>query len=145
MNVSAVTMLLLCTACASSSSSKQIVMPDGATRLAPYSPAVRSGEFVFLSGTIGVRPGTRELVSGGIAAETRQALENVRTTLRAAGLGLDDVLKCTVFLTDIREYDAMNTVYAEFFRNDPPARSAVAVAALPLVARVEIECIAAAR
>jgi 2-iminobutanoate/2-iminopropanoate deaminase len=120
-------------------------MPAGATRTAPYSPGIRAGDLLFLSGTTGVRPGTRELVPGGIAAETRQALENVRATLRAAGYELRDVVKCTVFLADIRDYDAMNVVYAGFFPADPPARSALGVAGLPLGARVEIECLAAVR
>jgi 2-iminobutanoate/2-iminopropanoate deaminase len=124
---------------------KQIIAPPGATQLAAYSPAVRSGGLVFLSGSIGLRPGTRELVAGGIAAETRQTLENIRETLRTAGLEPRDVVKCTVFLADMTEYEAMNTAYAAFFTTEPPARSAVGVAALPLNARVEIECIAAAR
>ena len=133
------------TACASGGGGgRQIITPEGSTRLAPYSPAVRIGNLVFLSGTVGTRPGTRELATGGIAGETRQALENVRNTLRAAGLDLRNVVKCTVFLTDMRDYDAMNVVYAEFFRDEPPARSAIGVAALPISARVEIECVAAA-
>lgn len=132
-------------ACASSPA-KQAIAPPGATRLAAYSPAIRSGDFVFLSGSIGLRPGTRELVSGGIVPETEQALANIRESLRIAGLEPGDVVKCTVFLTDMNEYEPMNTVYAAFFAGtDPPARSAVGVASLPLNARVEIECIAAAR
>ena len=132
-------------ACGSAPSAREIIRPSGTTQLAPYSPAVRVGNLVFLSGTVGARPGTRELAPGGIAGETRQALENVRATLRAANLELRDVVKCTVFLTDMRDYDAMNVVYAEFFANEPPARSAIGVAALPISARVEIECVAAAR
>jgi|SRR5688572_18702437 len=142
-------LLALCTAaCATACATapaREILMPPGATRIAPYSPGVRAGDLLFLSGTIGVRPGTRELVPGGIAAETRQTLENVRAALRAAGLDLRDAVKCTVFLADMRDYDAMNAVYAEFFPADPPARSAVGVAGLPLGARVEIECLALAR
>jgi 2-iminobutanoate/2-iminopropanoate deaminase len=137
--------LVLCTgACASASAaSREVIGASGATRLAPYSPGVRAGDLIFLSGQVGVRPGARDLVTGGIAAETRQALENVRATLRDADLDLRDVVKCTVFLADIRDYDAMNVVYAEFFPTDPPARSAIGVAGLPLGARVEIECLAA--
>ena len=122
---------------------RQVIAPPGSTTIAPYSPAIRSDDLVFLSGQIGMAGGT--LVSGGIAAETRQALANVRTILDAAGLTPADVVKCTVFLVDMAEYEAMNTVYGEFFRQAPPARSAVAVAALPRSARVEIECIARAR
>jgi 2-iminobutanoate/2-iminopropanoate deaminase len=137
--------LLLCTGACAGARALEVIGPSGSTRLAPYSPGVRAGDLVFLSGTVGVRAGTRDLVPGGITAETRQALENVRATLRAAGVELHDVVKCTVFLADIRDYDAMNAVYAEFFPTDPPARSAVGVAGLPLGARVEIECLAAAR
>ncbi|MGH7446263.1 MAG: RidA family protein [Longimicrobiales bacterium] len=119
--------------------------PAGSSTLAPYSPAVRTGGLVFLSGQVGLRPGTRELAAGGIAAETQQALDNVRSVLAAAALEPADVVKCTVFLADMRDYDAMNAVYARFFASEPPARSAVGVNGLPLGARVEIECIARVR
>jgi 2-iminobutanoate/2-iminopropanoate deaminase len=132
--------------CASAGPARQAIAPEGATRLATYSPAMRSGGLVFLSGSIGLRPGTRELVAGGTAAETRQTLENIRETLRVACLAPADLVKCTVFMTDMGEYDVVNREYAAFFEGtDPPARSAVGVVALPLGARVEIECIAAAR
>jgi 2-iminobutanoate/2-iminopropanoate deaminase len=124
---------------------REVIAPTDASRLAPYSPAIRAGALVFLSGQIGLRPGTRELVAGGIAEETRQTLENIRTVLAAAGLEPADVVKCTVFLADMADYEPMNRVYGGFFTADPPARSAVGVAALPLGARVEIECIAQAR
>jgi 2-iminobutanoate/2-iminopropanoate deaminase len=146
----AVAALLVLTAACSATArsgtavSREVIAPPGASRLAPYSPAIRVGELVFLSGQVGLRPGTRELVPGGIAGETRQSLENVRTILTAAGLTPRDVVKCTVFLADMGEYEAMNTVYAAFFADEPPARSAVGVAGLPLGARVEIECIARA-
>ncbi|MBR9990384.1 MAG: Rid family detoxifying hydrolase [Gemmatimonadetes bacterium] len=131
-------------ACASAGTApaREVIAPPGTSTLAPYSPAVRSGGLVFLSGQIGLRPGTRELAAGGVAAETEQALENVRTVLAAADLTPADVVKCTVFLADMRDYDAMNAVYARFFDTAPPARSAVGVNGLPLGARVEIECIA---
>jgi reactive intermediate/imine deaminase len=125
---------------------KQAITPPGATRLAAYSSAVRSGGLIFFSGVIGTRPGSRELVEGGIREETRQTLANLSTNMAAAGVGAADLLKCTVFLADIRDYAAMNEVYGEFFRDiEPPARSAVGVAGLPAGARVEIECMAAAR
>lgn len=140
--------VLACGACSVTTTrgapGREVVAPPGASTIAPYSPAIRSGGFLFLSGQVGLRPGTRELVGGGIAAETRQSLENVRTILAAAGLSLRDVVKCTVFLADMAEYEPMNAVYGEFFPAAPPARSAVAVAALPLAARVEIDCIAEA-
>lgn len=124
---------------------REVISPPRASRLPVFSPAVRAGGLIFLSGQIGTRPGTLELVPGGIEAETRQTLENVRAVLRSAGADLEDVVKCTVFLADIRDYDAMNRVYATFFPKDPPARSTVAGSGLALGARVEIECIAAAR
>ena len=143
-------LLFLCAsavACASAGSApaREVIAPPGSSTLAPYSPGVRTGDLVFLSGQIGLRPATRELAAGGTAAETQQALENVRTVLTAAGLTPADVVKCTVFLADMRDYEAMNTVYAGFFPSAPPARSAVGVNGLPLGARVEIECIARAR
>jgi 2-iminobutanoate/2-iminopropanoate deaminase len=138
--------LVLVSACAAPRAvTREVVAPPGASRLAPYSPGIRVGDLLFLSGQIGLRPGTRELAAGGVSGETRQALENVRTVLSAAGLTPGDVVKCTVFLADMADYEAMNAVYAEFFTADPPARSAVGVNGLPLAARVEIECIARAR
>ena len=142
-------LLLLCTlalgACAAPVASRHVIAPPGASRLAPYSPGIRTGDLLFLSGQVGLRPGTRDLVTGGVAEETRQSLENVRTVLHAAGLDMPDLVKCTVFLADMRDYEAMNTVYVTFFTADPPARSAVGVNGLPLGARVEIECIARVR
>jgi len=110
----------------------------------PFSAAVRYGGLLFVSGNVGNRPGTLELVAGGIATETRQAMENIRATLDLAGSSLSRVLKVTVFLADIDEYDAMNDVYREFFGNQPPARSTFAASGLAIGARVEIEAIAAA-
>ena len=110
----------------------------------PFSAAVRVGDLLFLSGQIGNVPGTRQLADTGIAGQTRQTFENIKTVLAAAGSSLDRVVKCTVFLVDMRDYAAMNGVYAEYFPKDPPARSTVAGSGLALGARVEIECIAAA-
>jgi len=110
----------------------------------PFSAAVRHGDLLFVSGNIGVRPGTLELVPGGIAGETRQTLENIRSTLELAGSSLGRVLKVTVFLADIDDYASMNEVYRGFFGDQPPARSALAASGLALGARVEIEAIAAA-
>lgn len=118
------------------------VNPPGIAPLVPvYSVAVRAGEQVFVSGMTGVKPGTQEIVAGGVDAQTRQALENIRTSLQSAGATMTDVVECTVFLMDMADYAAMNKVYVEFFPVDPPARAAVAVAALPRpAARVEIKC-----
>lgn len=124
---------------------REIIRPPGAAALPVFSPAVRTGNLLFLSGQIGTRPGTLELISGGIGPETRQTLENIRAVLASQGLDLQDLVKCTVFLADIRDYQAMNAVYAQFFPQDPPARSAIAGSGLALGARVEIECIGAYR
>ena len=110
-----------------------------------FSPAIRTGNLVFLSGQIGLKPGTRELAPGGIQGQTEQVLRNIESLLGDIGLGLEDVVKCTVFLGDIGDYAAMNEVYLRYFTEDPPARSALAASGLALGAAVEIECIAAAR
>jgi 2-iminobutanoate/2-iminopropanoate deaminase len=123
---------------------KANINPPGATRLGPYSTAVRTGNLVFFSGVIGVRAGGAGLPEG-TEAQTRQALENLRGNLSLAGLAPNDVVKCTVFMVDMADYQVVNQVYGQFFTENPPARSAVAVAALPANARVEIECIATAR
>ncbi len=120
----------------------EVVPVPGAVPGLPFSPAVRVGNVLYLSGQIGNLPGTTQLVAGGIQAETRQALENLRAVLEAAGSSLDRVFKCTVYLADIGDYGRMNEVYATFFPRDPPARSTVAGSGLALGARVEIECLA---
>ena len=108
----------------------------------PFSSATRVGNLVFLAGQVGNTPGTRQLADTGIAGQTRQAFENIKTVLSAAGSSLERVVKCTVFLTSMGDYQAMNAVYATYFPKDPPARSTVAGSGLALGARVEIECIA---
>jgi reactive intermediate/imine deaminase len=110
----------------------------------PFSSAVRVGDLIFLSGQIGNVPGTRELADTGASGQTRQTMENIKAVLTAAGSSLERVVKCTVFLVDMRDYAAMNLVYAEYFPKDPPARSTVAGTGLALGARVEIECVAMA-
>jgi 2-iminobutanoate/2-iminopropanoate deaminase len=131
-------------AAVSASPRREVISPAGATRIASYSSAIRTGHLVFFSGVIGTRSGTRELAAGGIQPEMRQAWQNLAEIMDAAGVGAEDLVKCTVFLVDIAEFDAMNEVYSTFFTADPPARSTVGVAGLPLGARVELECIAAA-
>lgn len=124
---------------------RQVVqLPGAVPQGLPFSPAIRAGGLIFLSGQIGFLPGTRQLAPGGLAGETRQSLENIRRVLEAAGTGLPRVVKCTVFLADIADYAAMNEVYATFFPNEPPARSTVAASGLAFGAKVEIECIALA-
>jgi 2-iminobutanoate/2-iminopropanoate deaminase len=121
---------------------KPIHPPGAAKPLAPYSPGIDAACFVFVSGQLGLDPAINKIVPGGIEAETRQALINVQTILNAADTTLEQVVKVTVFLRDINDFAAMNGVYGQFFMEEPPARSAFQVAALPLGAAVEIEAIA---
>src|SRR3972149_2102204 len=122
---------------------REIILPENAPRpLGPYSHGIRSGRWLFTSGTIGNDPTSGKLVADGVEAQTRQALTNLSGTLRAGGTTLSQVVKTTVFLTDLGQFAAMNTVYAEFFPVDPPARSTIPVAALPGGALVEIEAVA---
>lgn len=111
--------------------------------LGPYSHATLAGGFAFLSGQLGLVPSTNLLAEGGVEAETRQALENIKTILAELGSSPLDVVKATVFLMDMKDFAAMNAVYATTFPSECPARSAVQVAALPKGAVVEIEVIAA--
>ena len=111
----------------------------------PFSDAVRVGNMLYLSGKIGNIPGKRQLAEGGIAGETRQTMENIKASLEKHGSSLNEVVKCTVFLADIDEWEAMNEVYRTYFPTDPPARSALGASGLALGARVEIECFAAMR
>lgn len=108
----------------------------------PFSSAVRVGHMLYLSGDLGLVPGTMKLAEGGIRAETRQTLENIKATLEKHGSSLTEVVKCTVFLADIAEWATMNEVYKTYFPDNPPARSAFGTSGLALGARVEIECLA---
>ena len=123
-------------------SGTRAINPPGLSPLAPvYSVAIRAGNQVFVSGMTGVKPGTQDIIEGGVEAQTRQTLQNIRTSLQAAGATMPQVVECTVFLTDMADYAAMNHVYTEFFPVAPPARATVAVTALPRpAARVEIKC-----
>jgi 2-iminobutanoate/2-iminopropanoate deaminase len=121
---------------------RQVIAPPGTNVGLPFSPAVRVGNVLYLSGQIGNVPGTRQLADTGIAGQTRQTLENIKVVLAAAGSSLERVFKCTVFLSNIADYAKMNEVYGSYFPKDPPARSTVAGSGLALGARVEIECLA---
>jgi len=112
--------------------------------IGPYSQGIRVGNMVFTSGQLPVDPSTGEFAEGGIEAQTRQSLTNVQAVLEAAGLTMSNVVKTTVFLSDMNDFAAMNGVYAEFFSEPYPARSAVAVKTLPKGAMVEIEAVASA-
>lgn len=123
---------------------KEVIQAPGSLEGLPFSSAVRVDEMLYLSGQIGNLPGTRDLAPGGVAAEARQALENIRSILEYAGSSMDRVVKCTVFLLDINDYAAVNEVYASYFSENPPARSALAATGLALGSQVEIECLALA-
>jgi 2-iminobutanoate/2-iminopropanoate deaminase len=107
--------------------------------IGPFSHAVRAGEFVFLSGQVGQDPATGKLAEGGVAAQARQAFANIAQVLKTAGKSFDDVVKVNVFLADMADFASMNEVYAQTFKKPYPARTTVAVAGLPMGARVEIE------
>ena len=127
---------------ARTAAARSAVNPPGISPLVPaYSVAIRNGSRVFVSGMTGIKPGTQDIVEGGVAAQTQQTLENIRTSLAAANATMAQVDECTVFLTDMADYAAMNKVYQSFFPKDPPARATLAVSALPRpAARVEIKC-----
>jgi len=110
--------------------------------LGPYSQAIETNGFIFASGQVPIDPDTNEFAEGGIKEQTRQSLTNAQNILKEAGIDLSHVIKTTVFLSDMANFAAMNEVYAEFFKEPYPARSAVAVKTLPKEALVEIECIA---
>lgn len=119
-----------------------VLSSEAPAAIGPYSQAICAGNLVYCSGQLGIHPGTGELVQGGIANETHQALKNLSAILNAAGLSMRNVVKTTVFLADLADFKAMNEVYASFFTSTPPARSTVQVAALPRGGRVEIEAVA---
>ncbi|HLU68103.1 MAG TPA: Rid family detoxifying hydrolase [Kofleriaceae bacterium] len=126
------------------SSSRTVIQAAGApAAIGPYSHAVRAGDLIFLSGQIAIDPATGELVGGGdAAAEARQVLANMARVLEAAGASPAQVVKTTIFLTDMNDFAAVNQVYGDVFPDAPPARSTVEVRRLPRGARVEIEAIA---
>ncbi len=122
---------------------KKIIYTDKAPKaIGPYSQAIRTGALVYTAGQVGINPATGELVEGGIEAQTRQVLSNLKNVLEASDSGLNFVVKTTVFLKDMNDFAKMNTIYAEFFSENPPARSTIAVAGLPKGALVEIEAVA---
>ncbi|MBC7237369.1 MAG: hypothetical protein H5T69_16130 [Chloroflexi bacterium] len=109
-----------------------------AAPIGPYSQAIRANGFIFVAGEKGLDPKTGQIVPGGIAAETRQTLENIKNILEAAGSSLDKAVQSFVFMTDLSEFAAMNAVYAEYFGENPPGRTTVQVSALPAGAHIEI-------
>ena len=126
--------------------SRETLASDAAPRaIGPYAQAVAAGDLVFCSGQVGLDPASGRLVPGGVAAEAARALESLAAVLSAAGLGLGDIVKTTVYLVDLAEFAAVNEVYARYFHAPYPARATVGVAALPAGARVEIEAVATRR
>jgi 2-iminobutanoate/2-iminopropanoate deaminase len=115
---------------------------EAPTAVGPYSQAIAAGGLVFCSGQIPLEPSSGVLIEGDISSQTKRVLENLAAVLRAHGLTMEHVVKTTVFLTDLANFGEMNTVYAQYFPSDPPARSTIQVAALPKGANVEIEAIA---
>lgn len=120
---------------------ERIVVPE-VGRLRVFSHASIAGDLIFVAGTLGTEPGGTRLVEGGIGPETRQTLENLRAILAACGAGWDDVVKVSVYVSDMGDFREMNRVYAEFFPEDPPARITLQVAGLALGAKVEMELVA---
>ena len=121
---------------------RKAISAPGASAIGPYSHAVATTDLVFFSGQTPIDPATGQLVTGGIAAQTRQAFLNLFAVLEAAGLSSDQVQKVNVYLSDMQNFAAMNEVYSQFFNEPYPARTTIGVAALPLGALVEIEMIA---
>jgi 2-iminobutanoate/2-iminopropanoate deaminase len=122
---------------------ERIFTPGAPAPRGPYSPAVRAGDFIFVSGQVPVDPVSGQAVSGDVKAETRRVLENIRLNLEGCGAGMADVVKCQVFLADIKDFAAMNEVYTEFFGESKPARTTVQAGALPLGgSKVEIDAVA---
>jgi len=121
---------------------KQVLNTENAPKaLGPYSQGIKTGDLIFLSGQLGLDPKTNDFAAGGVAEQTRQALSNLKHVIESGGSALENVVKTTVFLKDMNDFQAMNAVYGEFLKSDPPARSTVQVAALPKNGLVEIEAI----
>lgn len=123
-------------------SKKTISAPAAGTPVGPYSQAVVSGNWIFVSAEKGVDPTTGKIAQGGVRGETIQVLKNIQAILQAAGASMNDVVRCVVYLSDIEDFPAMNEAYASIFTSEPPARTTVGVAALPLGLKVMIEATA---
>ena len=123
---------------------KPIFTSEAPSAIGPYSQGIRSGRFLFCSGQIPLDPKSGEMISGDITTQTRRVMDNIAGLLRTEGLTFDHIVKTTIFLTNLGDFQTVNEVYGSYFKNDPPARSTVQVSALPRGANVEIEVIAAA-
>ena len=123
---------------------KPIFSSEAPAAIGPYSQGMRSGRFLFCSGQIPLDPKSGEIISGDIASQTRQVMDNIAAILRTEGLTFENVVKTTIFLTNLTDFQTVNEIYGSYFKQNPPARSTVQVSALPREANVEIEVIAAA-
>lgn len=122
---------------------KEIIKTQKAAQpVGPYNQAVKVGNMLYVSGQIPLDPATGELVNGGVPEQTRMVMQNLGAILEAAGMDFSNVIKCSIFLTDMKEFPKLNEVYAEYFQDDPPARETIQVGALPKFVDVEISCIA---
>jgi len=121
-----------------------IATADAPKAIGPYSQAIRANGLLFTAGQVAIDPSTQQLIDGNISVQTERVLKNLSAILKAAGCGLNDVLRCTVFLKDMNDFTAMNGVYGKYFDSAPPARSTVEVSRLPKDALVEIDVIALA-
>ncbi|MCD5405640.1 MAG: RidA family protein [Desulfotomaculum sp.] len=123
---------------------KEIISTDKApAAIGPYSQAVKAGNFMFISGQIPIDPSTGNVIDGDIKAQTKQCLKNLEAICQSAGLTLDNVVKTTIFITDMSKFPEVNEVYGSFFKENPPARACVEVSALPKGVQVEIEAVVA--
>lgn len=118
---------------------KTITAPSA---IGPYSQAIKYGNLIFVSGQIAINPSTNEFINGDINGQTKQVIENIKAILESSGSSLQQVLKVTIFITDMKDFDSINTVYSEYFSSSLPARACVEVSSLPKGAKVEIEAIA---
>lgn len=121
---------------------KKVFIPEGAKIVGPYSPAVEAGDLIYFSGQIPIDSTTGKIIEGDIKAQTEQCLKNLSVVLKAADASPNDIVKTTVYLIDMSDYAAVNEIYGEYFKAPYPARTAIAVAALPLNSKIEIEVIA---
>jgi 2-iminobutanoate/2-iminopropanoate deaminase len=134
--------LALMTSVSFAQEKKVVATKEAPQAIGPYSQAIKAGGFVFTAGQIPIDPATGKLVEGDVKAQTERVLKNLSAVLAAAGSNMDRVVKTTVFLKNISDFPAMNEVYGQFFKNDPPSRSTVQVAALPKDALIEIDAVA---
>ncbi|MBC7318807.1 deaminase [Candidatus Bipolaricaulota bacterium] len=121
---------------------RRAILPTGTKTVGPYSPAIRAGDFLFISGQIPLDPQGHGLLQGSIEDQTRRCLDQIKEILAAAGGTMDDLVKVTLYLTDMGDFEAVNRAYSAYFGAEPPARACLAVVALPKGARIEIEAIA---